>query len=183
MVMENRTVLTFNLVEHPDARVQRVGFDLTDPYVEHCWGPVLGPTSTLLLRRMPLLWAGREPATITHNELSKTFGLGCSGGENSKLMRSIGRLVQFRLATWAVPGRSLDVRRQAPGLSPGQVERLPEWSKRLHKRLLDERVNGLIERDENAAKVATITARLDRLQRPRAVETRTPVAPARAAGR
>ena len=183
MVMENRTVLTFNLVEHPDARVQRVGFDLTDPYVEHCWGPVLGPTSTLLLRRMPLLWAEREPATITHGELAKTLGLGGNGGENSKLMRSIDRLVQFRLAAWQVPGQSLDVRRQVPGLSPGQVELLPVWSKRLHERLLDERVNGLLERDENAAKVATITARLDRLQRPRAIEPMTPATQARAAGR
>lgn len=183
MVMENRTVLTFNLVEHPDARVQRVGFDLTDPYVEHCWGPVIGPTSTLLLRRLPLLCAEREPATITHGELAKTLGLGGSGGENSKLMRSIDRLVQFRLAAWQAPGRSLDVRRQAPALSPRQVERLPEWTKRLHERLLDERVNGLLERDENAAKVATITARLDRLQRPRAIETMTPATPARPTGR
>src|SRR3546814_12576733 len=29
--------LCFTPVSHPDARVQRVGFDLTDPYVEQCW--------------------------------------------------------------------------------------------------------------------------------------------------
>ena len=34
MVMENRDVLTLIPVEHPDPRVQRFGFDLTDPYVE-----------------------------------------------------------------------------------------------------------------------------------------------------
>jgi hypothetical protein len=37
--MENHDVLTLTPVPHPDGRVQRVGFDLTDPYVEQCWGP------------------------------------------------------------------------------------------------------------------------------------------------
>ena len=43
--MENHDVLTFTPVENPDPRVQRVGFDLTDPYVEQCWGPVVGPSA------------------------------------------------------------------------------------------------------------------------------------------
>src|SRR3546814_199395 len=35
--MEPDQALCFTPVSHPDARVQRVGFDLTDPYVEQCW--------------------------------------------------------------------------------------------------------------------------------------------------
>ena len=65
--MENHSVLTFTPVEHPDARVQRLGFDLSDPYVEHCWGPVIGPSATLLLRRIPTLWTDWVPATISQH--------------------------------------------------------------------------------------------------------------------
>lgn len=60
--MERDRILRFTPVDHPDDRVQRVGFDLTDPYVEQCWSAVVGPSSTLLLRRMPDLWAVNSPA-------------------------------------------------------------------------------------------------------------------------
>ena len=181
--MENRDVLTFTPVEHPDPRVQRVGFDLTDPYVEQCWGPVVGPSATLLLRRMQTLWTERVPATITHGELSRTLGLGAGAGANSRLMHSIDRLVRYRLATWHEHGQSLDVYRQAPGLSPHHLERLPEWTRQAHERLLGAHLQHVVEHDETAPKVAAITARLDRLQRPRTVEQPTPNAPARAVGR
>jgi len=180
--MENHTVLTFTPVDHPDTRVQRVGFDLTDPYVEQCWGPVVGPSATLLLRRMPTLWTARVPATITHGELSRTLGLGAGGGANSRLMHSIDRLVRYGFATWHEQGESLDVYRQTPGLLPHQLERLPEWTQQAHERLLGAHVQRISEHDETAPKVAAITARLDRLQRPRAVEQAPPNAPARAIG-
>lgn len=60
----------------PTPRVQRVGFDLTDPYVEHCWSAVIGPTSTLLLRRLPALWIARVPIDIGASDLSRSLGLG-----------------------------------------------------------------------------------------------------------
>jgi len=183
MVMENHDVLSFTPIEHPDPRVQRVGFDLTDPYVEQCWGPVVGPSATLLLRRMPTLWTERVPATITHGELSRTLGLGAGAGANSRLMHSIDRLVRYRLATWHEKGQSLDVYQQAPGLLPHQLERLPEWTRQAHARLLDAHVQRIGERDETAPKVAAITARLDRLQHPRSIDAATPTAPTRAVGR
>lgn len=181
--MENHDVLTFMPVEHPDPRVQRVGFDLTDPYVEQCWGQVLGPSAMVLLRRMPTLWTERVPATITHEELSRTLGLGPGAGSNSRLSRSIDRLVRYQLAAWHEEGRSLDVYQRAPGLSPRQIERLPDWTRRVHERLLGAHVQQLADRDETGPRVAAIAARLDRLQRPHAVAQAPPSAPARAVGR
>lgn len=182
MVMENRDVLTLVPVEHPDPRVQRFGFDLTDPYVEHCWGPVVGPTATLLLRRLPVLWIERVPATITHEELSKSLGLGASAGKNSRLVHSIDRLVRYRLARWDTD-HTLEVYGQAPGLERHHVTRLPEWSQRTHERLLDQHIQNIGARDQTADKVATITARLDRLERPRLIEPTSPAAPVRSIGR
>ena len=183
MVMDNRDALTFTPVDHPDARVRRVGFDLTDPYVEQCWGPVIGPSATLLLRRMPTLWTERVPATITHRELARSLGLGAGAGANSRLMHSIDRLVRYRLASWHEESRSLDVYLQAPGLEPHRLDRLPEWTQRAHERLLGGHVQQIVEHEETGPKVAAITARLDRLERPRTIEPATPPAPARAIGR
>src|SRR5680860_307720 len=112
--MESKEVLTFTPVDHPDARVRRAGFDLSDPYVEHCWGPVIGPSATLLLRRMPALWTERVPATITHNELGRSLGLGAGAGANSRLMNSLDRVVRYGLGAWHEQGRSLDVYLRAP---------------------------------------------------------------------
>ncbi len=106
--------------------MQRVGFDLTDPYVEQCWGPVIGPSATLLVRRMPTLWTERVPATITHGELARSLGLGAGAGANSRLMHSIDRVVRYGLATWHEEGRSLDVYLQAQGLEAHRLDRLPE---------------------------------------------------------
>ncbi len=181
--MENHDVLTFTPVDHPDARVQRVGFDLTDPYVTQCWGPVIGPSTTLLLRRPPTLWTERVPATITDGELARSLGLGAGAGANSRLMHAMDRAVRFGFATWHEEGRSLDVFLRAPGLEPYRLDRLPEWTQRTHERLLDTHVRQLKEREATAPRVAAITARLDRLQRPRSIESATPPAPARATRR
>ncbi len=93
--MENQTVLTFTPVDHPDARVQRVGFDLADPYVVQCWGQVIGLSATLLLRRMSILRSERVPATITHEELARSLGLGAGTGTNSRLLHAIDRTARF----------------------------------------------------------------------------------------
>jgi len=177
--MENHTVLTFTPVDHPDARVQRLGFDLADPYVEQCWGPVIGPSATLLLRRMPTLWTERVPATITHEELARSLGLGAGTGTNSRLVHAIDRAVRFGFATWHDEGRSLDVRLKAPGLDPHRLQRLPEWTRQAHERLLDAHVRHVVGLEDTAPKVAAMTARLDRLQGPRTMRAATPSAPTR----
>ena len=181
--METHTVLTLTPVDHPDARVQRVGFDLTDPYVEQCWGPVIGPSATQLLRRMSTLWTERVPATITHEELARSLGLGAGTGANSRLVHAIDRTVRFGFATWHEEGRALDVRLKAPGLDQRRPQRLPEWTRQAHQRLLDAHVRQVAGLADTGPKVAAMTARLDRLQRPRTIQAATPSAPVRATKR
>src|SRR3546814_11312313 len=98
--MEPDQALCFTPVSHPDPRVQRVGFDLTDPYVEQCWSAVVGPTSVLLLRRLPTMWMARVPVEMGASELSQTLGLGVGVGKNSRLDRksvASGKSVSVRV--------------------------------------------------------------------------------------
>ena len=46
--MERQHLITISPAGHPDPRVGHAGFDLEHAYVERCWAPVLGPTSTAL---------------------------------------------------------------------------------------------------------------------------------------
>jgi hypothetical protein len=162
--MERDRVLCFTPVDHPDPRVQRIGFDLTDPYVEQCWSAVVGPSSTLLLRRLPALWVARLPAEIGASELSQSLGLGVGVGEHSRLVNTLERLARFGLARPAPDGAGLDVFRQVPPLSPRQLTRMPEWTRDTHELLFGAHLEQIDHLARHQASVASITARLDRLQ-------------------
>lgn len=162
--MERDRTLCFTPVDHPDVRVQRIGFDLTDPYVEQCWSAVVGPSSTLLLRRLPALWVARVPAEISASELSQSLGLGAGVGEHSRLVNTVERLARFRLARPAPHGAGLDVFCQVPPLSPRQLARVPEWTRDTHERLFGAHLEQIDHLARHQASVASITARLDRLQ-------------------
>ncbi|QYG94325.1 hypothetical protein HC251_24850 (plasmid) [Iamia sp. SCSIO 61187] len=122
-----RHLITISPAGHPDPRVARAGFDLEHAYVERCWAPVLGPTSTALLRRLPALWAEAEPARIDFGELSRSLGVGTGRGEHSPLSRTLDRLVRYRFARQAADGQ-WEVFRQVRPLDTHQLRRLPEWS-------------------------------------------------------
>ncbi len=170
--MERDRVLRFTPVDHPDARVQRVGFDLADPYVEQCWSAVVGPSSTLLLRRMPVLWASHQaPAEVEASELSRSLGLGVGVGERSRLMSTMNRLVQYRLARPTSEGAGLDVFRQVSPLTPRQLERVPQWTRDTHERLFSAHLEQFDDVARHQANVASITARLDRIQNGTAAPT------------
>lgn len=162
--MDPDRTLSFTPVDHPDLRVQRVGFDLTDPYVEQCWSAVVGPSATLLLRRLPTLWVAQVPAEIDPGELSRTLGLGAGTGEHSRLTNAFRRLARFDLATPAAAGAGLDVYTQVAPLSPRQLARCPEWTRDTHERLFGAHLDRIDDRSRHQASVASITARLDRLQ-------------------
>jgi hypothetical protein len=162
--MERDGILRFTPVDHPDSRVQRVGFDLRDPYVEQCWSAVVGPSSTLLLRRMPDLWAINPPGEIEATELSCSLGLGLGVGDRSRLMSTMNRLVQYRLARPVPDGAGLEVFRQVSPLTPHQLGRVPQWTRDTHERLLDTHLEQFDDIARHQANVASITARLDRIQ-------------------
>jgi hypothetical protein len=156
--------LSFTPVDHPDGRVQRVGFDLTDPYVEQCWSAVVGPSSTLLLRRLPTLWVTNVPAEIGASDLSRSLGLGVGVGERSRLANTLDRLVRYGLARPAPDGTGLDVYRQVAPLSPRQLAGVPAWTNDTHERLFGTHLEQVEDLAQHRSKVASMGARLDRLQ-------------------
>lgn len=162
--MERDRTLSFTPVDHPDERVQRIGFDLTDPYVEQCWSAVVGPSSTLLLRRLPTLWTTRVPAEIGASDLSRSLGLGAGVGERSRLANTLNRLVQYRLARPSPDGAGLDVYQQVAPLSSRQLARVPEWTHDAHERLFGTHIEQIHDLAQHQTSVASMGARLDRLQ-------------------
>jgi hypothetical protein len=162
--MERDRTLSFTPIDHPDRRVQRVGFDLTDPYVEQCWSAVVGPSSTLLLRRLPTLWIAQVPAEMGASDLSRSLGLGVGVGERSRLANTLDRLVHFGLARPSRDGTGFDVHRQVAPLSPRQLARVPGWTHDAHERLFDSHLARIDSDAQHRAKVTSIGARLDRLQ-------------------
>jgi len=162
--MEHDRTLQFTPVDHPDARVRRIGFDLTDPYVEQCWSAVIGPSATLLLRRLNTLWDTGVPAEIEAGELSRSLGLGAGVGERSRLASTVERLVNFDLARPAHDRAGLDVYRQVPPLTQRQLAQVPEWTRAAEDRLLGAHLTQVDPASRHRANVVSITARLDRLQ-------------------
>ena len=159
--MEEHNALTFAPVEHPNPQVRQVGFDLEHPYVERCWSAVVGPSSTLLLRRVAALWVDDVPARIDAAELSRSLGLGASVSDRSRLVNTLDRLVRFGLAQPARDGAGLDVHRQVAPLSGRQLDRAPEWTRRAHDALLGTHLDQLAT---TPTQPLSMTARLDRLQ-------------------
>lgn len=160
--MEHDRTPQFTPVDHPDTRVRRIGFALSDPYVEHCWSAVIGPSSTLLLRRLPTLWIARVPAETDAGELSRSLGLGA--GDRSRLASTLERLVNLGLARPAADGAGLEVYRQVPPLTQRGLARLPEWTRDAEDRLLGAHLTQIDDSTRHHANVVSITARLDRLQ-------------------
>ena len=77
-----------------DPLVDRLGFDVFDPYVEVAWLPVIGPSATWMLRRLHS-WLPDDSTRIEVDlsELGLLLGLGhgvtpCSS-VNSTLSRSV----------------------------------------------------------------------------------------------
>ena len=155
---------------HPDPVVARAGFPLDHPYLERCWAPALGPSSVLLLRRLPELWRQQAPAEVDVDAFARSLGLGAARGANSRFSKTLERVVDARFAEWAVPGETLAVYAEVRPLGERALDRVPTSTREAHHRLLSEHLDRLAQPQpppETSAVVADITARLDRLQQPR----------------
>jgi len=108
-----------------DPVIDTLGHEPRAPYPERFWLPTLGPTALLLLRHIADRFdRAPEGFTLELAETSRCLGLGEREGRNSPLARSLGRLVQFDLATH--DGEStLAVRRHVPPINRRHVRRLP----------------------------------------------------------
>ena len=114
-----------------DPVVDEVGHDPRSSYAEMYWLPVLGPSTTWLLRRFAAhlddMPAGVELDT---EELARGLGLGERSGPNAPFARTIKRCVDFEMAEWRES--SLAVRRHLPPLARRHLRRLPESLQNRH---------------------------------------------------
>jgi hypothetical protein len=116
-----------------DEVIETLGFGPRSMYVEVCWSGVLGPTATLLYRRLGS-WAEFNPdgSDVDLTDLAVSLGLGEGLGKNSLIAKAIGRLVHFDIARWAGVAE-LQVRQALPPLPLRRVERLSYTARRLHE--------------------------------------------------
>lgn len=126
---------TFPMVRLVDPIVERFGFDVTDPYVEYAWLPVLGPTGTWMLRRLnSWLHDATTRVVVDLSELGRLLGVGAGIERTSPAQRTLTRLVWFGLAEWT--GDVLRVRTSVPPLTNRQAVRLTERARRVHTAII-----------------------------------------------
>ncbi len=90
---------SFRVVAWEDPVVDRNGFSPRSPYVERWWLPVLGPSATLLVRRMAdLLLAHPGGIDVDAGHTARALGLGGSGGRHAPFPRALRRCVRYGLA-------------------------------------------------------------------------------------
>ncbi len=113
------------VVPWEDPVVDQRGVDPRSTYVETFWLPLLGPTSTWLLRRLADEF-DRSPTgfSLDAADAARSIGIGTRGGQRGPFHRSIDRCVRFGMAHHAEHG-ILAVRRRLPPLSRAQADRLP----------------------------------------------------------
>ena len=94
-------------------------------YVELYWLGILGPSTTLLLRRLAYgLEIGSDGFDLDLAETARSLGLGERMGKNSPFRRALQRLCTFELARTHGPG-GLAVRTRIPPLPLRHLNRLP----------------------------------------------------------
>lgn len=123
---------TLRVITWRDPLVDSLGFDPRSAYVEHLWLPVIGPTSTWLLRRLTArLEQSESGLLIDLEDTARVLGLGARPGRHSPLARAVTRCVTFELARWQGT-TTLAVRRMLPPLARRHLVRLPSELQQLH---------------------------------------------------
>jgi hypothetical protein len=108
-----------------DPVCDELGMDPRSAYVEGFWLPLLGPTSTWLLRRFAVEFDTQPDGfSLEAQDAARSIGIGTKGGRSGPFHRAIDRCVRFGCIQHAEHG-ILAVRRRLPPLSSAQVQRLP----------------------------------------------------------
>ena len=119
-----------------DPVIDEIGHDPRSAYVETFWLPVLGPSTTWLLRRFAS-HLDDAPAGVEFEvqDLARRLGIGERSGPNSPFSRTVKRCVDFQMAEWH--GSSLAVRLHLPPLARRHLHRLPETLQEEHQVLME----------------------------------------------
>jgi hypothetical protein len=100
------------------------GHDARSEYVERYWLPLLGPSTTWLLRYIATrLETAPSGLSLELCEVARALGLGERSGRNGPFMRSLARMIDFEFATMLRPGH-LAIRQRMPSLSSRQLAHL-----------------------------------------------------------
>lgn len=139
-----------------DPVVDALGFDPRSGYVERFWLPLLGPTSTWLLRRFAVEFdAQPDGFSLDAADCARSIGIGNRGGRNGPFHRSVERCIRFGVAREEEHG-IIAVRTRIPPLSRAQAKRLPRHLARDHQRWQEEqrRRNAHPSADAHATRLA-----------------------------
>lgn len=118
-----------------DPTVDALGYETRSLYVEQFWVAVLGPTATLLIRRLGAeLERHPDGFEIDSAQWAIELGLGIRGGKNGPFWRALDRLARFGAVRRA--GAHVGVRRNLPPLTARQTARLPAELAARHDALL-----------------------------------------------
>lgn len=125
---------TLTIVPWDDPVIAALGYPAGSTYVELFWLPILGPSTSWLLRHLDeRLRAHPEGAVVDLEVTAAALGLGNGRGRHSPLVRAIHRCCQFGVAR-ALPDAHLAVRRHVPPLTRHQLDRLPASVQAEHTR-------------------------------------------------
>ena len=147
---------TLTVTPWSDRVVDALGHDPRSAYAETFWLPIVGPSTTLFLRRVAHeLDRQPEGFDLVINDVALALGLGGRGGRNSPFVRTIARSCQFELAQMC-GSSGLAVRRKLPPLTRVQVQRLPGPLRAEHHRWheLDLRIPSVEQRRRRARRLA-----------------------------
>src|ERR687898_2117109 len=89
---------------HANPMVRACGIEPTDPYLERCWLPVVGPSTVALVRHVADLTSSNGEAHVQLSDLGRQLGLGAVEipSRNNKLVRTLSRAEGFGLAFTSV---------------------------------------------------------------------------------
>jgi hypothetical protein len=123
---------------HTNPMVRACGIEPTDPYLEWCWLPVVGPSTVALVRHVADLISPTGEARIPLSDLGRLLGLGAVDvpSRNNKLVRTLGRAEQFGLGftSIGVPGESVTfgIHNELALVPARLLERLPDVARQRH---------------------------------------------------
>jgi hypothetical protein len=143
MLLDPEKTTSLRIEPWPDPVIDSLGHDPRSHYVESYWLPVLGPSTTWLLRRIATgLDLSPEGFEIDLDETARSLGLGTTERQSrhSPFMRTLRRSVDFDMAQ--PRGQStLAVRRKLPPLSRRHLVRLPVALQESHERQQRDAIN------------------------------------------